>query len=210
MARQAQKEATEARILEVARLHFERHGFDGASIRTIADEARVAPGTVLLHFASKASLLHAALHSDLETAIGRSLRAPSRGKLLDQVCAVARPLYAYYEARPRLSKVLLRESLLAESPWRERFGEQAMRVTQHVAGLAEAAKASGELPASRNAQLFATAFASFYYLALIGWVQDSVSAPLTLFEALMGEHIGADGLGNASAAVPRARRAPRR
>lgn len=208
MSRQAQKEVTEARILQVARRHFERDGFDDASIRAIAEEAKVAAGTVLLHFTDKAGLLHAALYRDLEGAIAESLRAPGRGKLLRRLCAVVRPLYAYYEARPHLSKVLLRESLLAKSPWRERFAEQAVRVTQHVAGLAEAAKASGELSPARDARLFATAFASFYYLALIGWVQDSVAEPLSLFEALMGEHIGPEQRRTGSVGATRARRAP--
>ncbi|MEY4546911.1 MAG: hypothetical protein RL685_3106 [Pseudomonadota bacterium] len=191
MKRQAQKEATRARILEVARLHFEREGFEGANIRAIAEEAEVASGTVLLHFTDKASLLHAALHDDLEAAIERSLRAPSRGKLLARLCAVARPFYAYYEARPRLSKVLLRESLLAKPPWRERFTEQALRVTAHVAELAEQAKAKGELSSTTHPQLFATAFAAFYYFALIGWVQEGVAAPLPLFQMLMAQHIAA-------------------
>lgn len=191
MTRQAQKEATRARILEVARLHFERDGFEGASIRAIAEQAQVAAGTVLLHFTDKASLLHSALHDDLEAAIERSLRAPNRGKLLVRLCAVVRPFYAYYQERPALSRVLLTESLLARPPWRERFAEQALRVTAHVAELVEQAKARAELPEATNAQLFATAFASFYYFALIGWVQEGVPAPLPLFEALMAQHIAA-------------------
>lgn len=194
MTRQAQKAATRARILEVARQHFERDGFEGANIRAIAAEADVAAGTVLQHFTDKASLLHAALHDDLEAAIERSLRAPSRGKLLARLCAVVRPFYAYYQERPRLSRVLLTESLLAKPPWRERFTEQAVRVTSFVAELVEQAKARGELSATTNTQLFATAFASFYYFALIGWVQEGVPAPLPLFEALMAQHIAAAGV----------------
>jgi AcrR family transcriptional regulator len=195
MTRQAQKQATRARILEVARLHFERDGFEGASIRAIAEQAEVATGTVLLHFTDKASLLHSALHADLEAAIERSLRAASRGKLLARLCAVVRPFYSYYEERPRLSRLLLTESLLAKPPWRERFTAQALRVTAHVAELVEQAKARGEVSRSTNAQLFATAFASFYYFALIGWVQEGVPAPLPLFEALMAQHIAATGPG---------------
>ncbi|HKO94326.1 MAG TPA: TetR/AcrR family transcriptional regulator [Polyangiaceae bacterium] len=206
MTRQTQKEATRARILEVARLHFERAGFEAASIRAIAEEAEVASGTVLLHFTDKTSLLHAALHDDLEAAIERSLGAPSRGKLLARLSAVVRPFYAYYEARPRLSKVLLRESLLAKSPWRERFSAQALRVTAHVAELAEQAKASGELSSDTHAQLFATAFASFYYFALIGWVQEGVAAPLPLFEALMAQHLAAASPRPVPAAARRSRR----
>lgn len=191
VTRQAQREATRARILEVARQHFERDGFEAANIRAIAEEADVASGTVLLHFGDKAGLLHSALHDDLEAAIERSLSAASRGKILARLSAVVRPFYAYYEARPQLSKVLLRESLLAKPPWRERFTEQALRVTAHVAKLAEQAKGRGELAATTNVQLFATAFASFYYFALIGWVQEGVAEPLPLFEALMAQHIAA-------------------
>jgi AcrR family transcriptional regulator len=187
--RQAQKEATRARILDVARAHLERDGFQVANIRSIAAEAGVAPGTVLLHFIDKLGLLHAALHDDLEEAIARSLSARSRGSLLRRLCAVVRPFYAYYAARPSLSKTLLRESLLADSPWRERFSEQVMRVNVHVISMVEKAKSSGELAATTRTDLFATAFLSFYYIALIAWVQGGLADPLPLFEMLMAQHI---------------------
>jgi AcrR family transcriptional regulator len=188
-SRSAQKEATKARILEVAREHFERDGFEAASIRDIADAAGVASGTVLLHFADKASLLHSALHDDLEAAITRSLSAPSEGPLLQRLCAVVRPFYGYYQARPRLSRVLLRESLLAESPWKERFTEQAERVIGHVRSLVAQAQSSGELDPQARPELIATAFASFYYFVLIGWVQQGVTNPLPAFEALLAQHL---------------------
>ena len=203
MTRQEQREATQSRILKVARKHFERDGFEAANIRSIAREAEVASGTVLLHFNDKASLLHAALHDDLEAAIEQSLRTRRRGRLLQRLSALVQPFYDYYEARPRLSRVLLRESLLAKPPWRERFAEQAQRVTGHVVGLVEKAKLQGELDAVTNAQVFATAFAAFYYFALIGWVQEGVAAPRPLFEMLMAQHI-------AAAAPPVARAAPSR
>lgn len=187
--RRAQKVGTQARILEVARLHFERDGFEGASIRAIAAEAGVASGTVLLHFSDKLGLLHAALHDDLEKAIQRCLSAPNRGPLLDRLCGIARPFYAYYAARPVLSKVLLRESLLAEPPWRERFAEQLARVLARVVAIVNEAKANGELARSTHAELFATAFSGFYYFALAGWVQGRVEAPLPLFKMLMAQHL---------------------
>ncbi len=192
--RETKKQATRARILEVARLHFERHGFEPANIRAIAEEADVAAGTVLLHFTDKLGLLHAALHDDLEELIESCLAAPARvawrGRLLSRLTAIAKPFYAYYAARPTLSKILLRESLLAEPPWRERFTEQLTRVLARVVAIVEEAKANDEIDRSIDARLFAAAFSSFYYFALIGWVQGAVSDPLSLFKKLMAAHIG--------------------
>ena len=187
--RQAQKEATRARILDVARAHLERDGFQTTNIRAIAQEAGVAPGTVLLHFTDKLGLLHAALHDDLEEAIERSLSTRSRGSLLRRLCAVVRPFYAYYAARPSFSKTLLRESLLSESPWRERFTEQLLRVNAYVVAMVEKAKGSGELAPTTQVDIFATAFFSFYYMVLIAWVQGGLAEPLLLFELLMAQHI---------------------
>lgn len=160
--RQAQKAATRARILEVTRAHLERDGFQAANISAIAQEAGVAPGTMLLHFTDKLGLLHAALHDDLAEVIERSLGTRSRGSLLRRRSAVVRPFYAYYAARPSLSQTLLRESLLADSPWRERFSAQLIRVNAHVVSMVKEAKDSGELTPTTRADLFATAFFSFY------------------------------------------------
>jgi AcrR family transcriptional regulator len=187
--RHARKQATQARILAVARLHFERHGFEAASIRAIASQSGVATGTVLLHFTDKAGLLHAALYEDLEKAIARCLAAKTRGPLLGRLVAVARAFYTYYAARPKLSRTLLRESLFAEEPWREHFATQVVRVTAHVAMLVEQAKADGELAPTTDAGLLSVAFASFYYFALIGWVQGGFDDPLPLFKALMAQHL---------------------
>lgn len=188
--RAARKEATQARILEVARLHFERDGFDAANIRTIANEAGVATGTVLLHFTDKAGLLHAALYEDVEEAIVRSLATKTRGSLLHRLCAVVRPFYAHYAGRPNLSRTLLRESWFSDEPWRSRFGEQGLRVMAHVTAVVEQAKAAGEVAPTTDAQLLSIAFVSFYYFALLGWVQSGIDDPLALFRKLMAQHMG--------------------
>jgi AcrR family transcriptional regulator len=187
--RRARKEATQARILEVARLHFERDGFEGASLRAIASEARVATGTVLLHFADKTGLLHAALYEDLEEAIARCLAVKRRGSLLARLSAVAGHFYAYYAARPKLSRTLLRESLFAEPPWRERFHGQVVRVTAHVTAMFEQAKAGGEIGRDAEARLLSVSFLSHYYFALLAWVQSGIDDPLPLFASLMAQQL---------------------
>jgi AcrR family transcriptional regulator len=187
--RDNQRQETRARILEVARAHFEREGFEGSNVRAIAADAGVAAGTVLLHFTDKRDLLHTALFVDLAATIERALEARPRGRLEVRLRAVALPFFDYYAARPKLSKTLLREALLADSPWRERFISQVARVHTHVVELATAAAANGEIAKDANAALFGAAFFSFYYFALIGWVQGALPDPMPLFERLLGEHI---------------------
>lgn len=188
--RLAKKDETRSRILEVARTHFERDGFDGASVRAIAADAGVAAGTVLLHFQDKRDLLHAALFHDLEAMIDSALAAhPGKGKLSTRLLALARPFFAYYAARPALSKTLLREALLAEPPWRDRFTAQVARVHAHIAARVEEAKATGEIAADTDARVLGAAFFSFYYFALIGWVQGALPDPFPLFEKLLSEHM---------------------
>lgn len=187
--RGAQKEETRARILAVARAHFERDGFDAASIRAIAAEAGVAAGTVLLHYSDKRDLMHAALFDDLAQTIEEALSLPPHGSFEVRLCAIARPFFAYYEARPILRKALLREALLAESPWRERFVAQVSRVHVHIATLAGEAKARGELAPDVDPIVLGASFFAFYYFALIGWVQGALTGPAPLFERLLAEHL---------------------
>jgi AcrR family transcriptional regulator len=158
-------------------------------VRAIAQEAGVAAGTVLLHFTDKRDLLHTALFDDLASVIDAALSARGQGRLQTRLNALARPFFAYYAARPTLSKTLLREALLAESPWRERFTAQVTRVHAHVVGLVDAARAREEIVEDVNAQLLGAAFFSFYYFALIGWVQGALADPVPLFERMLAEHL---------------------
>lgn len=198
--RALQKTETRARILEAARAAFEREGFEGANVREIAADAGVAAGTVLLHFEDKRDLMHAALFDELAALIRDVVARPRRGSLGSQLRALAAAFFGYYAERPKLSKTLLREALLAEAPWRERFVAQVARVHVHVVALVEEAKARGEIAARASPDLVAASFFSFYYFALIGWVQGALPSPHGLFEKLLAEHLA--GL----APAPRARR----
>ena len=54
--RDARRAATAQRLLRAAQEEFALHGFDGATIRSIADRAGVHASLVLQHYGSKASL----------------------------------------------------------------------------------------------------------------------------------------------------------
>lgn len=183
------KEATRARILEAAKSQLESLGFEATNIRGVAKAAGVASGTVLLHFPDKRDLLHAAMFEDLERTWRAAREAKRRGGLRARLVALVKAFFDYYAERPVLSRALLRESLFAESPWRERFGAQVAEVHRHVAQLVVEAQAAGEVDASLAPDLFGAAFFSFYYFALLAWLQGGHDAPQRLFERMLDQHL---------------------
>ncbi|MEO8904414.1 MAG: TetR/AcrR family transcriptional regulator [Polyangiaceae bacterium] len=196
-ARQLSKQATRARILEVAKAQLEALGFEATSIRGVAKAAGVATGTVLLHCTDKRDLLHAALFEDLQARWEQARDGRGLRSLPKELSRLAQVFFKYYAERPLLSRALLRESLFSEPPWSTRFSAQVADVHRHVTALAERAKQSGELAADANSALIAASFFSFYYFALLAWLQGGHRAPLRLFESLLAQHL--DGLGPRSA-----------
>ncbi len=188
-ARLDRKNETRSRVLEVARAHLERDGFDAARFRAIAEDAGVAVGTVVLHFTDKKGLLHAALYDDLEEAIAICLSRGVRGSLVKRLTEIVEPAYAYYARRPGLSRTLLESSLFAAPPWKERFASQAMRVHFRMVAVIEGARGRGEIATDTDVAVLAAAVFSFYYMALIGWAQSQVAQPLTMFRSMLQQHL---------------------
>lgn len=182
ISREQRRDDTRRRLLAAARDRFEASGFDGARLRDVAADAGVAPGTIFVHFADKRDLLHACLFDDLEATIDGALRSgpPGLEPWLDHLCAA---LFGYYAERPKLSRVLLRESLVADPPWNERFTAQVARVHAAVAARFEAAHERGEVRGDPTR--FAAAFLSFYYFALLGHLQGGLEAPRGLVAGLV-------------------------
>lgn len=190
--RDAQKAATRARIIEVARNELERLGYERTNIREIAKGAGVAAGTVLLHFKDKADLLHAALFDDLEATWSAAREAPSTEAIEEDLVSLAQAFFGYYALRPALSRSLLRESMFAAEPWSLRFAAQVAGVHGHVARLIAAAQARGELRPDADPAVVGAAFLSFYYFALIAWVQAALPDPMPMFRSALRQHL--DGL----------------
>lgn len=188
-ARAQQKEATRSRVLKVARKHFEKHGFEETHLRAIAAEAKVSAATVIVHFRDKKELLHAALFDDLEETIERTLRELPEEDLEAQLHAIAQSFFGYYLEHPKLSRTLLKESLFAEPPWAQRFSAQVTKVHARIAGLYQAAATKTGADTAAEASLFALAWLSFYYFALIAWAQGANDAPVRMVDSLVAQHL---------------------
>jgi AcrR family transcriptional regulator len=187
--RAAQKAATARAVLAAARAEFERVGFDAANIRAIATRAGVSAGTVLHHHGDKRELLHAALFEDLDTTLRTAIAALGDGPIVDELAGLTRAVFRYYEARPKLSRTLLKESLFAEPPWAARFSEQVRMVHAAIAQLVERAIERGELRRETDAALLGVTYFSFFYFALIAWVQGNLPSPATLVERQLSQHL---------------------
>jgi AcrR family transcriptional regulator len=188
-ARVAQKEKTRLAVLEAARAEFERVGFDGANVRAIAARAQVSAGTVLHYYRDKKELLHAALFDALDQALTRAIGRLTDGPIEGQFDALGKAVFRFYAKRPTLSRTLLKESLFADPPWAQRFSAQVSRVAQAMTRLTEAAIAREELRAELDPRLVAVAWFSFFYFALIAWVQGAQRHPARLCSALMRQHL---------------------
>lgn len=191
--RQRAKEATRARVLEVAKAQLEELGYEATSIRGVAKAAGVATGTVVLHFPDKRDLLHAALFEDLDGTWQAAREASGKRALQKELSAIVKAFFDYYARRPTLSRALLRESLFAEPPWSARFAAQVADVHRHVATLAERAKERGELDAGVDSAVLAASFFSFYYFALLAWLQGGHDNPQRLFDRMLDQHLGETG-----------------
>ena len=187
--RARQKQETARAVLEAARAEFERVGFDAANLRTIAARAGVSAGTIIHHYGDKQQLLHAALFADLEEALANAVRDVGPAPLEAQLSRLGRAVFGYYQARPALSRALLRESLFAQGEWAERFEGQVTHVHAVIARLTADAVERGELREGTDGPLFAVAWLSFFYFALIAWVQGGCAAPETRVERLVAQHL---------------------
>ena len=95
-ARTRQKAATRQKLVLTARRLFERHGFEGTTMQQLAGEAKVALGTVFVHFEDKHALLAATLHEGVETALAASSTSTaSRLRPRERLQRLVEPLYRH-------------------------------------------------------------------------------------------------------------------
>jgi hypothetical protein len=112
------------------------------------------------------------------------------GRLGAQLHAITAAFFGYYQQRPKLSRTLLKESLFADAPWAGRFSAQVGKVHARIAELFNAAAARADVRVEPgDGALFGAAYFSFYYFALIAWVQGAHQQPVELVDRLVTQHL---------------------
>lgn len=188
MGRREQRDETRERILAAARGRFEARGFEATGLREVARAAGVATGTLFVHFTDKHDLLASALYDELAAAVARA-GVVAIDDLEGWLDAVTGEVLAAYTARPALARVLLREALLAEPPWRERFAAVIVGLADVVVARIAAEKAIGAVRVDADARVFAGAYVAFLNTGLILWVQDAHPEPRRFVAALVHQQL---------------------
>ena len=192
-ARVRQKAATRQKLLRAARRLFERNGFQGTTLRQLADETGLAPGTVFVHFKDKHALLAATLHQGVEAALQRATaRRRRRSGTRAQLLGLVEPLLRHYARKPALSRVLLKEGPFLAGDDGQRFDAQLGGFQATVERVYADAVARRELAANADCRGAATAFLAFYLFALIAGLRGTappVPAQLRLLGGLVDQQL---------------------
>ncbi len=102
------KEFRVREILEAARRVMARYGMQGTTVDRVADEAKVAKGTIYLYFQSKDELVHAAVLEGLREMVAETVRSddPSMPPL-DRIRNLIRAQYRIQASNQDFLKTLI-------------------------------------------------------------------------------------------------------
>ncbi|WP_104106583.1 TetR family transcriptional regulator [Nocardioides sp. 616] len=170
----------EQRILDVAASLASQGGFEAVQMRTVADQADVALGTLYRYFPSKIHLLVSALRQELhraEATLAES--APVGPTAADRVVQVLRTAGRRMRHDQHLAEALVRAFMFADSSAASEIVEVEELLTTMVA---RAMHPEQEVP-GEDSLAVAKVIADVWLAALIAWV----TGRSTLEEA--GEHM---------------------
>lgn len=103
------------RLLKAAAHQFARHGFEGTTLRSIADDARVTFQLIKYHFGSKDELWQAVVNSLYDDVAKNAMSAvytfDRSRNLEDQFREHMVAIFAYWRDNPELRQILMQEGL---------------------------------------------------------------------------------------------------
>lgn len=100
--RDQQKQETRDRVLSAARDLFDEVGYEGATIRLVAQRAGVSVGSVFTTFVSKADILSQVMQERLDHLAAEVAGIPATGSAFDRVKAIMAASYRFEMRHPKL------------------------------------------------------------------------------------------------------------
>jgi TetR/AcrR family fatty acid metabolism transcriptional regulator len=137
-------------ILEAARRTIGRFGFEGTTIDRVADEARIAKGTIYLYFTNKDDLLHATVVEGLRVLTAELQRSDkASAPPIERISGLVRDMFRLQNSHQDFLKALILDSrFVCYEPGDRR--EQELRLVylgflEHLAGVLRSAAAAGAI-----------------------------------------------------------------
>lgn len=142
---------TRARILSIASSHFARYGFEGASLRRIAEDVGIKAASIFHHFpGGKAELFDAIFDEIGETIFARIVTRYGLDTGLspeDAIVQMAAAFWDYFADHPDYAKLILLRASGMDRSFASRMEQNASGIVETSRAYIEAAQARGELGA---------------------------------------------------------------
>jgi AcrR family transcriptional regulator len=162
------------RILDATIALAGRGGFDAVQMRTVAESADVALGTLYRYFPSKVHLLVAALSTRLEGAQAALDRHPIPGDTPEErVMHVVRGTTRGLQREPHLTEALTRAFMFADASVAPDIAVVGKQLTTM---LTKAMKPADDEPPTEDDLAIARVISDVWLAALVAWVTGRASA----------------------------------
>ena len=162
------------RILDATIALAGRGGFDAVQMRTVAESADVALGTLYRYFPSKVHLLVAALSTRLEGAQAALDRRPIPGDTPEErVMHVVRGTTRGLQREPHLTEALTRAFMFADASVAPDIAVVGKQLTTM---LTKAMKPADDEPPTEDDLAIARVISDVWLAALVAWVTGRASA----------------------------------
>lgn len=151
------------RIFSAARDRFEKDGFEATTIRSVAADAKVAVGTVLLHTTSKQDLLQTVWREEMMPVVQEAVADSQNRQGVDGLLALFSPLLRAYSRKPALARVVVQQL-----PWLDGVASEIHRrdLELFLAAIADVlSRSTAGRKGREDLQLYAELLFAAYYSA---------------------------------------------
>ena len=163
------------RILDATIALATEGGFDAVQMRTVADNADVALGTLYRYFPSKIHLLVAALGREFDTAVERTATQAVPGETPhERVMYILGRNTKALQSQPQLTEALVRAFMFADASVRDEIHHVGMSLTTMISRAIAGTPDHGE--ATEEEAAIIRVIADVWLSALVGWVTGRVEA----------------------------------
>lgn len=176
--RERNKREKLARIVAAARALFARNGFEGTTVQAVARQAEIGAGTLFLYAKTKEDLLVLVFKQELSRVVEESFASLPRGRpLLEQFLHLYGAVTEHHARNMALGRPFAKEVMFVGAARRPEIAAFMGAWLKRIAAVVEAAQARGEIAASVDPRLLASASFGLYFNRLQSWVGGFTSRP---------------------------------